>query len=207
MSVPFLESVLLGAILSGTPLLYAALGEVIEERAGIVNLGLEGVMLMGAVTSFAITVQTGSAALGVLAGATAGSLFNLILALLVVTRRANQLASGLALMFFGVGLSALLGAPYVGSRIAGLNPLEIPALAHLPYLGALFRSDILAYLAMPAAAMVWWGVFRTRWGLSRPAVGENPTAACASCYSPQRISYQALCSACLFVCISVADVS
>ena len=207
MSVPFLESVLLGAILSGTPLLYAALGEVIEERAGIVNLGLEGVMLMGAVTSFAITVQTGSAALGVLAGATAGSLFNLILALLVVTRRANQLASGLALMFFGVGLSALLGAPYVGSRIAGLNPLEIPTLAHLPYLGALFRSDILVYLAMPAAALVWWGLFRTRWGLSLRAVGENPTAAYAAGYSPRAIQYQALFIAGLFGGIAGAELS
>lgn len=207
MSVPFVESVLLGAILSGMPVLYAALGEVIVERAGVVNLGLEGVMLMGAVTSFASTVRTGSAALGVLAGATAGGLFNLILALLVVTRQANQLASGLALMFFGAGVSALLGAPYIGSRIAGLNPLQIPGLAHLPYLGPLFRSDILAYLAIPAAALVWWGLFRTRWGLSLRAVGENPAAAYAAGYSPPAIQYQALFLAGLFGGIAGADLS
>ena len=102
-------------------LLYATLGEVIGERAGIVNLGLEGVMLMGAVVGFGTTVQTGNPALGVLAAALAGALFNMIFAFLVISRSANQLASGLALMFCGVGLSALIGAPYIGSRIEGLE--------------------------------------------------------------------------------------
>lgn len=192
MAVPFAESVLLGSILSGTPLLYATLGEVVEERAGIVNLGLEGVMLMGAVVGFATTVHTGSAAAGVVAGAVAGSLFNLLLAFVVITRRANQLASGLALMFCGVGLSALLGAPYVGSRIEGLNPISLPGLSLLPYLGPLFRADVLVYLAAPAALLVWWLLFRTRWGLSLRAVGENPTAAYAAGFNPWVLQYQAL---------------
>ena len=189
----FLASLLLGAVLLGTPLLYATLAEVIDERAGIVNLGLEGVMLMGAVVAFATTVQSESPTLGVLAGSLAGGLFNLVLGFLVITRLANQLASGLALMFCGVGLSALIGAPYIGSRIAGLNPIRIPTLSDLPFVGrALFEQDILVYIAVPIAVLVWWGLFRTRWGLWVRAVGEHPTAVYAAGVSPSRLQYQAL---------------
>jgi simple sugar transport system permease protein len=193
MSGSFLESLLLGAVLSGTALLYATLAEVIDERAGIVNLGLEGVMLMGAVAGFAAAVQTGSAALGVAAGMLAGALFNLVLGFLVITRLANQLASGLALMFGGVGLSALLGAPYIGSRIAGLSPTPVPFLSRFRVVGAaLFQQDILVYLAVPTAVLVWWLLFRTRWGLTLRAVGENPTAAFAAGWNPAALQYQAL---------------
>jgi len=170
----FIESVLLGAVLSGTPVFYATLGEVIGERAGIVNLGLEGVMLMGAMAGFAVTVQTGSAAAGVAAGALTGAVFNMVFGYLVITRRANQLAAGLALMFCGVGLSALLGAPYVGSRIEGIN------------------NDVLVYLAVPTAIAVWWMLFSTRWGLWLRAVGESPVAAFAAGVNPAAIQFQAL---------------
>ncbi len=173
MSAPFLVSVFLGAIASGTAILYATLGEVIGERAGIVNLGLEGVMLMGAVVGFVTTVETGSAGFGVAAAGLAGGLLNLVFAYLVISRRANQLAGGLALMFCGVGLSALLGAPYVGSRIEGLN-------------------DILVFLVVPVALVVWWALFFTRWGLALRAVGENPTVAYAAGLSPMIVQYQAL---------------
>jgi general nucleoside transport system permease protein len=188
-----LRSVLSGAILSGTPLLYATLGELIGERAGIVNLGLEGVMLMGAVVAFATAVETGSAALGVAAGAAAGAAFNLIFAFLVITRRANQLASGLALLFCGVGLSALMGGRYVGSRVSGLPELPIPVLSMIPGVGAaLFRQDALTYAVVPLAVATWWALFFTRWGLALRAVGENPTAAFAAGRSPQALQYQAL---------------
>ena len=105
------RGVLAGAILSGTPLLYATLGEVIVERAGIVNLGLEGVLLVGAASSFAVAAATGSAWLGVLVAAVAGVVLNLLFGILVVHRRANQLASGLVLMSFATGVSALVGKP------------------------------------------------------------------------------------------------
>src|SRR5262249_1963145 len=127
-----LRSLLSGAVLSGTPLLFATLAELIGERAGIVNLGLEGVMLVGAVVAFATMAVTGSAAAGIAAAAVAGALFNAVFAFLVIARRANQLATGLALMFCGVGLSALIGAPYVGRQIAGLSEIPIPVLADLP---------------------------------------------------------------------------
>jgi simple sugar transport system permease protein len=188
-----IRSLLSGAILSGTPLLYATIAEVIGERAGVVNLGLEGVMLVGAVVSFVAMVHTESAMLAVAAGALAGAFFNLIFAFLVITRRANQLASGLALMSCGVGLSALIGSRYVGSQIVGLPELPLPYLAGLPVVGAvLFRHDALVYAAVPVAVAVWWGLFRTRWGLTLRAVGENPTAAFAAGKDPYRLQYQAL---------------
>ena len=135
-------SILSGAILSGTPLLYATLSEAIGERAGIINLGLEGVMLVGAVVGFAVMVKTGNPFLGVLAAALAGALFNMIFAFIVITRQANQLASGLALMFCGVGLSALIGAPFIGRQIEGLSVIKIPVLSDLPFLGRAFSSTI-----------------------------------------------------------------
>ncbi len=188
-----LRSLLSGAVLSGTPLLYATLAELVSERAGIVNLGLEGVMLMGAVTGFVATARTGSAALGTAAAAGAGAVFNMVFAFLVIRRRANQLASGLALMFCGVGLSALVGAPHVGSQIAGLPELPIPLLADLPVLGpALFARDALTYAAVPAAVLLWWVLGSTRWGLGLRAVGENPVAAFAAGRSPHAVQYQAL---------------
>jgi ABC-type uncharacterized transport system permease subunit len=188
-----LGGLLLGSVQAGTPLLYATLGELMEERAGIVNLGLEGVMLIGAVVGFGTTVQTGSAVFGVLAGALAGGLFNTVFGFLVITCRANQLASGLALMFCGVGLSALLGVPYIGSRIEGLKEVPLPVLSDLPIVGPiLFNYDILVYLAIPMAFLVWWVLFSTRWGLSLRAVGENPTAAFAAGQNPHVLQFQAL---------------
>jgi len=188
-----LASLLVGSIHSGTPLLYATLGEVIEERAGVVNLGLEGIMLMGAVSGFIATVLTGNAGMGILAAALTGGLFNLFFGFLVITRKANQLASGLAMMFCGVGLSALLGASFVGSKIKGLNEIRIPLLADLPFVGpVLFNHDILVYIAIPIAFLLWWALFSTRWGLSLRAVGENPTAAFAAGKNPYWLQYQAL---------------
>jgi general nucleoside transport system permease protein len=191
--LPLLGGLFSGAVYGGTPLLYATLGEVLGERAGIVNLGIEGVMLVGAVVGFATTVLTGSTVLGVLAAGLAGGLFNLIFAFLVISRKANQLASGLALMFCGVGLSALIGAPFVGSRIQGLNEIRFPVLSDLPLIGrALFHYDLLVYLAVPVAVGVWWLLFCTRWGLGLRAVGENPAAAFAAGKDPYRLQFQAL---------------
>jgi general nucleoside transport system permease protein len=189
----FLEGVLTGAVQSSTSVLYAALGEVVTERAGVINLGVEGTMLMGASVGFAVTYQTGSPLLGILAAALAGGLFTLILAFLVVTRRANQLASGLALMFFGLGLSAFIGRPYVGRMIGGLPQLPIPGLTDLPMIGRiLFNHDILIYLVVPLALLIWWALFYTRWGLSLRAAGESQTVAFAAGLKPAVLQYQAV---------------
>lgn len=185
--------VLSSAIFSGVSLLYTTLGEVIDERSGIVNLGLEGVLLVSASSGFAVTVITGNPYLGMLVATLAGGLMNMILGYLVIHRQANQLASGLALMFFGFGLSALIGKPYVGAKINGLPRFSPPGLSSLPRLyTSLFSFDILIYLAIPMAILVWWLLFRTRWGLGLRAVGENADTAFASGRDPRLIRYQAL---------------
>ena len=136
---------------------------------------------------------TGSTGLAILAGPLAGALFNMVFAFLVITRRANQLASGLALMFCGGGLSALIGGPYIGSPIAGLPEIRIPVLAEAPLVGTiLFQQDVLVYAAVPVVVLAWWALFFTRWGLSLRAVGENPTAAFAAGKNPHALQYQAL---------------
>jgi general nucleoside transport system permease protein len=188
-----LLGILSSAIYSGTSLLYTALGEVVNERSGIVNLGLEGVLLVSASSGFAVTVITGSPYLGVLVACLAGGLMNLLFGFLAITRKANQLASGLAVMFFGFGLSALIGNPYVGKSIHALPRFELPILSNLPpIIGSLFKFDILIYLVIPAAFLVWWLLFRTRWGLGVRAVGENADIAFASGRDPRLIRYQAL---------------
>jgi simple sugar transport system permease protein len=194
MTTPLISGVLAGAILSGTSLLYATLGETIVERAGIVNLGLEGILLIGASTGFATAAATGSAWLGLLVAALAGGLANLLFGWLVVSRRANQLASGLAMMFFGFGLSALVGTPYVGAVIKGLPKWRPAWLAALPWVrnSTLFNYDLLTWMALPVAVLVWWALFRTRWGLGVRAVGESPAAAFAAGRSPGLLQYQAL---------------
>lgn len=185
--------VISSAIFSGTSLLYATLGEILDERAGIVNLGLEGVLLVSASTGFAVTSHTGKPYLGILAAMLAGGLMNLLFGFLIITRRANQLASGLATMFFGFGLSALIGKEYVGAMIKGLPRFVLPGLSRIPALNTpQFKFDILIYLVIPVTVFIWWLLFRTRWGLSLRAVGENANTAFAAGRSPQLIQYQAL---------------
>lgn len=174
-------------------MLYAALGEVISERAGVINLGVEGGMLMGAAMGFMVTQQSGNPWLGVLAAMIVGGLFNLVFAYLVITRNANQLASGLALGFFGIGLSAFIGRPYVGQLIDGLPKAPIPFLADLPGIGRiLFNHDLLTYAVVPIALVIAWVLLRTRWGLSLRAVGENKVVAFAAGLRPDWLQYQAI---------------
>ncbi len=189
----FIQALVAGAIRSGTAILYAGLGEVIVERAGIVNLGLEGCMLMGAAFGFIATVQTGNAYLGLLVAAIAGGLFNLLLGFLVVTRKANQLASGLVLYFLAMGMTALVGANFVGKRINGLDQFSIPLLGQIPWVGPiLFQGDVLTFGIVPCALLVWWALYRTRWGLWLRTVGESRRVAFATGLNPQWIQYQAL---------------
>jgi general nucleoside transport system permease protein len=194
MTTPLLVGVLAGAILSGTSLLYAALGETLVERSGIVNLGLEGVLLIGASVGFTVTAASGSAWWGLAAAGAAGGAANLLLGWFVVSRRANQLASGLAMMFFGFGVSALVGTRSTGAVIAGLPKWRPTLLAELPWVksSTLFRYDVLTWLALPAALFLTWVLFRTRWGLRVRAVGEGPMVAYAAGADPAALQYQAL---------------
>lgn len=193
MSLLSILGVLSSAVFSGTSLLYTTLGEIFDERSGIVNLGLEGVMLVSASTGIAVTSRTGNPYWGVLMAIIIGGLMNMILGFLVISRRASQLASGLALMFFGFGVSALIGRPFVGGKINGLPRILLPGLSHLPGVyTSLFKFDLLIYLVIPMAILAWWLLYRTRWGLGLRAVGENADTAYASGRNPHGIRYQAL---------------
>jgi len=192
-STSLLQGLAAGAIRSGTSVLFASLGEVIVERAGMVNLGLEGCMLTGACFGFVVAFRTGNPFLGLIAAALAGGLFNLLLGYLVVTRRANQLASGLTLLFLALGLTSLVGWDYVGKKIDGLSLIRVPVLSEIPFLGpVLFEGDVMSFAILPSALVVWWVLYRTRWGLAVRTVGESRVAAYAAGLNPDRIQYQAL---------------
>jgi ABC-type uncharacterized transport system permease subunit len=187
------RGVISGTIMYGAPLLYATLGEVVGQRAGMVNLGLEGILLIGASVGFAVSVVTENPWVGVAAAGIAGAFFNLVYAYLVVNRHANQLASGLAVMFLGQGVSAMLGRAFVGGGIRGLARYQIPGVSLFPWATkTLFSYDLLVYLGLPVAVVVWWFVFRTRWGLNLRAVGESPSAAFAAGRRVAWLQYQAV---------------
>lgn len=188
-----LITILAGAIAGGTSILWAALGETISERAGVINVATEGSMLLGALAAFAITVQTGQPWVGALAGAGAGAALAAVLALVTVWRGANQLASGLTLLFLALGLTALYGAPYVGGDVQGFATVNVPLLADLPLLGeVLFQHDPLVYLGYAAVPAVWWLLFASRWGLLIRTAGERPESLAAYGVSPARVRSAAL---------------
>ena len=193
MSSGFLEGWLAGTIQASAPIFYAALGETVVEKSGLINLGVEGTMLIGASVSFAIASTTGSPVLGLIAGMTAGALFNLILAPLILWRRANQLACGLALMFFGEGLSAFYGQGFVGAQVNGFDVIALPGLSQIPFFGPiLFEQDALVYFMVPSALVIWYLLARTRWGLHLRAVGEDKMVAFAAGSRPSLLRVQAL---------------
>ena len=174
----FLVAILASAIRSGTPVLYATLGEVVSERAGVMNLGLEGVMLVGAYTGFAVTRSTGDPWLGIMASFFAGAAITLIHAFLCITLMCNQVVSGLAMVLTGYGLSALLGRGVIGETISGMAPLKMPFLGDLPFIGPIFfQHNAMVYVSYLLIAALCWFLFRTRAGLNLRAVGENPRAA------------------------------
>lgn len=185
--------ILTGALRGGTSILYAGLGETVSQRAGVVNLGTEGNMLVGALTGYALTVHSGSPWVGVLGGAAAGGLLALVHAVLVVSRGANQLASGLTVYFLALGLTALFGVSYVSTPINGFTRYEVPLLSEIPVLGqVLFRQDPLTYLALGAVPLVWWVLFRTRAGLLLRTAGERSDALAVHGYSPTTVRYLAV---------------
>ena len=180
-------------MVAATPILLAAIGELVAEKAGVLNLGVEGMMIMGAVCGFIIAVQSGSPALGFVAAAVAGGLLALLFALLTQYLMANQVATGLALTLFGLGLAALLGQSYVGISAPRTAKLDLGPLSDIPFFGrAVFSHDIVVYLSVALVAGVWYFLTRTRAGMILRAVGENHDAAHALGYKVQRIRVLAL---------------
>ncbi|MEJ5029955.1 ABC transporter permease [Comamonas sp. MYb21] len=187
-------ALLLGATLSaGTVLALAALGLLINEKAGIVNLGAEGMMLCAAIAGFATVVHTGSTWLGFGAGMLAGAVLAAIFGVLVIWLNTNQYATGLALSLFGAGFSAFVGLSYVQAKLPSLPKYAIPGLADIPLLGpALFTLHPLVYGAMALVLLMMWFLYRTRAGLVLRAVGESPTSAHALGYPVRRIRLMAV---------------
>jgi ABC-type uncharacterized transport system permease subunit len=170
--------IIASTVVAATPLIYAALGELIVEKSGVLNLGVEGMMLVGAVAGFAVSLYTGSATLAFIAAAVAGTLLSLIFAFLTLSVLTNQVATGLALTLFGIGLSAFAGHDFAGSPIPGLKPISIPVLSDIPVIGSLlFHYDIMVYLSLVLYAGVQWFLSRTHAGLKMRAVGESPAVA------------------------------
>ena len=187
-------ALLLAALMvAATPILLAALGELVVERAGVLNLGVEGMMITGAICGFAVAVNTGSPAVGFVAAAGGGAVLALLFAALTQLALANQVASGLALTLFGLGLSSLLGQGYVGIKPPPMPRPDFGQLSDVPVLGqVLFSHDLMVYLALALVAAVWAMLKYTRAGLILRAVGENHDAAHALGYKVVRVRVLAI---------------
>jgi len=188
-----LVSAALTIITAATPLAFAALGELVVEKAGVLNLGVEGMMIVGAVMAFATGVTTESAVLAIIVGALSGALISMVFGFLVLIMMSNQVATGLALTIFGLGLSALAGHGFVGKTFAGLPPLNIPFMSEIPIVGPIiFGQDGMVYLSIFMAFAIAWFLTKSRAGLILRAVGESHDAAHAIGYSVIRIRFVAI---------------
>ncbi|MEM7240977.1 MAG: ABC transporter permease [Pseudomonadota bacterium] len=180
--------VIASLIVASTPIVFAAIGELVVEKSGVLNLGVEGMMIIGAVCGFIAAVETGSPLMGFLAGAAAGAAISLLFALLTQVLIANQVASGLALTLFGLGLSALIGHKYTGLRPPPTPKLEFFGAADIPIIGPIFfNHDLGVYASLILIVAVWYFLKHTRQGLILRAIGENHDAAHALGYKVVRI--------------------
>jgi ABC-type uncharacterized transport system permease subunit len=183
----------LTVITAATPLTFAALGELVVEKSGVLNLGVEGLMLIGAICGFAAATTTGSALAGTAAAIVAGVALSLVFAFITLNLRANQVATGLALTLFGTGLAALIGQGFVGFPFSGIERVAIPLLSDIPVVGeVLFNHDPLVYLSVVSVAGVWWFLFHSRAGMVLRAVGESHDSAHALGYPVVLIRYAAI---------------
>ncbi|MBS9715766.1 ABC transporter permease [Pseudohalocynthiibacter aestuariivivens] len=180
-------------MVAATPILLAATGELVAEKSGVLNLGVEGMMITGAICGFAVAVETGSPFFGFIAAAIGGALLSLIFGVLTQILLANQVATGLALTLFGLGLSALLGQSYAGIKPPSTFKLDMPLISDIPVLGPiLFNHDLMVYVSIGLVALVWAALKYSRIGLVVRAVGENHEAAHALGYKVVRIRLLAI---------------
>jgi simple sugar transport system permease protein len=187
-------TIFVAGIAAGTTFVFAAVGEIITERSGVLNLGIEGMMLVGAVTGFLVNAQVQEPWIGAAAAILAGAIMGLIHAIFVVGFKTNQVVTGLALVIFGSGLSGYLGTSVVGEPPpATFDPIAIPGLSSIPILGRIFfDQDALVYASYLLIFAAWWFLFRTRPGLSLRSVGESPETADAVGISVARTRYLAV---------------
>ena len=188
-----LSVILVNMIAAGTPILYALLGDMVSQRAGVISLSVEGSMLVGACIGFGVAYSTNSMILATLAAMLAGGLVGLIQAFLVIDRKTNMMASGFVLMFLAQGLTAFYGRNLLGVTFRKSLTYAIPGLCKLPLIGsALFNQDILTYLSFLLPVIVWWILTKTRLGLLVCSVGEQPEVTRAYGYNPRLLQYGAV---------------
>jgi general nucleoside transport system permease protein len=182
------EAIIMSIVAASMPLLLASLGELVAERSGVLNLGVEGMMIMGAVSAFVVTYNTGQPMLGLFAAIVAGVAMAGLFAILTLVLVANQVATGLALTLLGLGLSGLIGERYASAPGIKLERIHIPGLTDIPFIGPiLFGQDPLVYIAAALTAGVSWFLFKTRGGLILRAVGDNHVSAHALGYGVLRV--------------------
>ncbi len=193
MDTNLIINILVAAVSAGTPFVFAGLGELVCEKSGVLNLGVEGMMLVGAVTAFIVMAETNNPFWAVSGGILAGICLSLVFAFLTLTLRANQVASGLALSIFGAGLSSFLGHDYTGTAIDGIRELPIPLLSDIPVVGKLFFSfDPLVYLSLVLFLAVYYFIYHSRKGLLLRGIGESPDAAHSLGYNVVLVRYLAV---------------
>ncbi len=210
LALPVLVGILTSATRLATPYLYAAVGEAFSQTSGVVNLGVDGIMLMSAYAAFFVTLNTGSLWLGVLVAMVVGLLMGLLMSLVSVTLKAEQGISGIGLYMFGLGLSSLLFKVTIGTvkTIAGFQPVKIPLLGDIPIIGeALFRQSLPVYGAFLLVPLAWWCLERTTWGLCIKSVGQNPAAADSLGVNVDRVRYFSVCLGAVLAGLAGASLS
>ena len=209
-SLPAAVGILSSAVRLATPYLFAAVGEAIAQSSGVLNLGVEGIMLLGAYASFFVTLSTGSVWLGVLAAMVVGLLMGLLMSVISVTLKAEQGISGIGLYMFGLGLSSLLFKVTVGTvkTVTGFQAVKIPILGDIPVLGEiLFQHSLPVYAAFLVVPLAWWFLDRTTWGLKIKAVGHTPAAADSLGVSVLRVRYASVCLGAVLAGLAGASLS
>jgi len=202
--------ILTSAIRLATPYLFASIGEAFAQTSGVVNLGVDGIMLVGAFAAFYVTLTTGNVWLGVLAAAVVGLLMGLLMSFISVTLKAEQGISGIGLYMFGLGLSSLLFKVLVGSvqTVTGFQPIKIPLLGDIPIIGEIFfQHSLPVYAAFLLVPLAWWFLDKTTWGLKIKSVGQNPAAADSLGVNVDQIRYFSVCVGAVLAGLAGASLS
>jgi ABC-type uncharacterized transport system permease subunit len=209
-SLSVIAGILTSAIRLATPYLYAAIGETFGQTAGVVNLGVDGIMLISAYASFYVVLNTGNIWLGLLAAIVVGLLMGLLMSLISVTFKAEQGISGIGLYMFGLGLSSLLFKTTIGTvkTVTGFQAVKIPLLGDIPVIGEIFfQHSLLVYGAFLLVPIAWWVLEKTTWGLRIKAVGQNPAAADSLGVNVDRVRYLSVCAGSMLAGVAGASLS
>ena len=209
-STMVIVGILTSAIRLATPYLFASIGESFAQLSGVLNLGVDGIMLVGAFAAFFVVLNTGNLWLGVLAALFVGLLMGLLMSVISVTLKAEQGISGIGLYMFGLGLSSLLFKVTIGTvkTVNGFQPIKIPLLGDIPFIGEIFfNNNVMVYMAFLLVPAAWWVLEKTTWGLRIKAAGQNPAAADSLGVNVDRVRYVSVCLGAMLAGLAGASLS